>query len=228
MKPKSFKNEQQAKNSFIHFLIDKFEIGITELGEIEKDNTIRQFLGTSNYNQIFKNTFKQFCATNNLPTLLKRIISNLSNKYHSLCPCAIYDWLQFQEIGSDEFSTSFYHWLMQTNKRNTLILQGTPNAGKTHVMQTIWQCFTIHTRLLQDGIFTFANLVNSDCALWEEPLITPDNVDMCKLAMEGHSNMSVAVKNQTSQQLTKWVPMIITTNRYQHLLFIRKRSSKCT
>lgn len=213
LRPKLFKNEQEAKQNYIHFLLDKFEQGITELGDIEKDNTIRKFLGISNYNQMFKNIFKQFCTTNTLPTLLLRMINNISNKYHSLCPCAIYDWLKYQDIDHIEFTDAFYNWLMQTNKKNTFILQGTLNAGKSHIAQTIWQSFTIHTRLLQDGLFTFANLINSDCALWEEPLITPDNVDMCKLALEGQKNMSVAIKNQSSQQLTNRVPILITTNK---------------
>lgn len=36
---------------------------------------------------------------------------------------------------------------------------------------------------------------------------------MCKLAMEGQRNMSVAIKNQASQQLTKRVPILMTTNK---------------
>lgn len=213
LQPKIFKNEQQAKQEYIQFLIDKFEQGITEFSNIEKDNTIRKFLGISNYNQMYKNIFNQFCSSNTLPILIQRMVTNFNNKYHSLCPCPIFDWLKLQEIDQTHFITSFYDWLMQTNKKNTFILQGIPNAGKSHFAQAIWQSFTIHTRLLPDGIFTFANLINSDCALWEEPLIIPDNIDMCKLALEGQKNISVAIKNQASKQLTKRVPIFITTNK---------------
>lgn len=213
LQPKLFKNEQQAKQEYIQFLIDKFENGITEFGEIEKDNTIRKFLGISNYNQMYKNIFNQFCSSNTLPCLIQRMTTNFTNKYHSLCPCPVFDWLKLQELDHNDFMDAFYKWLMQTTKKNTFILQGIPNAGKSHFAQAVWQSFTIHTRLLQDGIFTFANLINSDCALWEEPLITPDNVDMCKLALEGQHNISVAIKNQASKQLTKRVPILITTNK---------------
>lgn len=96
----------------------------------------------------------------------------------------IFDWLKYQEIGIPLFLNNFYNWIMQLTKRNSLIFQRAPNAGKNHFVQAIWQSFTIHTQLLPERLFTFANLINSDCAFLEEPLITPDNVVMNKLVLE--------------------------------------------
>lgn len=132
----------------------------------------------------------------------------------SYCPCPIFEWLQFQDINLDEFCYEFYNWFFQlTKKKNTSLLQGIPNAGKSFVIHKIWEMFTVHTRLLQDGIFTFANLVSFDCAFWEELLILPDNVDTCKLVLEGQKNLSVVIKGQNSQKLNKRVPILITTNK---------------
>lgn len=211
---KPFKSEQQAKQSFVNYLISRFEDETTDLGDIEKDDNIRQYLGISNYQQIYKNCFKQYCAANTLPNMIRRYLSKAMTFSLNFCPCPIFDWMKFQEIDISMFCESFYSWFFQLTKRNTLLLQGAPNAGKTYFLSQIWRQFPIHTRLLQDGLFTFANLVNSDCALWEEPLIIPDNVDMCKLVLEGQSDIAVAIKNQNAQQrLNKRVPVLITTNK---------------
>lgn len=103
-------------------------------------------------------------------------------------------------------------------KKNVLLLQGPPNTGKSYTAREFWKIFTIHTRLVQDGIFTFQNLINSDCALWEEPMITNENVDTTKLILEGEKDVSIAIKNQATQKLHKRIPIIITTNKplYQY------------
>lgn len=106
----------------------------------------------------------------------------------------VYHWLQFQDINIDNFDISLIEWIFQKTKRNVLIFLRPPNSGKSHIARLYWELFTIHTRLIQDGIFTFANLINSDCALWEEPYITADNADTCKLIMEGEEDVNIKSK----------------------------------
>lgn len=69
---------------------------------------------------------------------------------------------------------------------------------------------------MQDGLFSFANLVNSGCALWEEPFISPELADTAKLVLEGRDDVDVAIKHKGSVRLNKRVPIIITTNTPLH------------
>lgn len=79
-----------------------------------------------------------------------------------------------------------------------MVFKGIANSGKTHIAKTIWQLFPLHTRVLQDSIFTFANLINSGCGLWEEPYISPDKADTSKLILERCSDTQIAIKNKAS------------------------------
>nr|CAI5839872.1 unnamed protein product [Callosobruchus analis] len=91
---------------------------------------------------------------------------------------------------------------------------GTANSCKSHIARLIWKLFPLPARIIQDGIFTFANLVNSGCGLWEEPSIAPDLADTAKLVLrEGWSDVQIAIKNKGSQILGEKIPIIITTNR---------------
>lgn len=122
------------------------------------------------------------------------------------------DWLSIQNIKDSEFGRALILWLFNVGKKNVMLFIGSPDAGKSYMARLIWQLFPIHTRIIQDGIFSFSNLVNSDCGLWDEPIITPELVDTIKLILEGEKDVNIAIKNKASQKLHKRVPLLITSN----------------
>lgn len=73
----------------------------------------------------------------------------------------------------------------------------------------MWKQFLPHTRIVQDGIFTFANLINSGCGLWDEPFIAPDMADITKLVLERCPNVQISIKTKGSQVPHKELPIII-------------------
>lgn len=93
---------------------------------------------------------------------------------------------------------------------------GLSDSGKTHCARLLWQCFPLHTRIMSDEIFSFANLQNSGCALWDEPFISPEQADQIKLVLEGEPDINITVKGKNSMKLNKRVPIILTTNNELH------------
>lgn len=83
---------------------------------------------------------------------------------------------------------------------------GPANCGKSHLARVLWKCFALNTRILSDGIFSFANLIGSGCALWGEL------VDQTKLILEGEPDITITIKQKSSEKLGKRVPIIITSN----------------
>lgn len=97
-------------------------------------------------------------------------------------------------------------------KKNCLWYYGPADCGKSHLARLIWKCFALNTRIISDGIFSFANLLGSGCALWDEPFISPDLADQTKLVLEGEPDINITIKNRNSEKLDKRVPIIITSN----------------
>lgn len=57
----------------------------------------------------------------------------------------------------------------------------------------------------------FQNCINKELLIWEEPLIGPDYVEMCKRVFEGMTTQ-VPVKFKPAQTLYR-TPLLITTNK---------------
>lgn len=191
-----------SDNSAVIYFMDKFQHGVTDYTDIMRDPKSQQYLHLSNLHVIFQNCLTQFCAKNTLEQILKNIFTNIT-KSEQLCACPILDWLSMQNIKDSEFGRALIMWLFNVGKKNVLLFIGSPDAGKSFMARLIWQLFPIHTRIIQDGIFSFSNLVNSDCGLWDEPIITPELVDTIKLILEGEKDVNIAIKNKASQKLHK-------------------------
>lgn len=205
-----------SNDEVVLFMMAKMNKNITSYNEIMRDSNIQRWLHIPQLHAIYTNCYQQFVATCTHENNIKRILNDyLLNKDTERlgCFCPLLEWLETQNINRSTFNDAMGTWLKATTKENAFVFLGTPNSGKSHIARLIWQLFPLHTRIIQDGLFTFANLINSGCGLWEEPYIVTDYVDTTKLILEGCEDVQIAIKNKPSQALGKRVPIIITTNK---------------
>lgn len=207
----------RSDKEVIIFFLRKMDEGCYEYQDILLDPTIQNYLHLQNLNSIYQNCYQHFVASHTHKKNVMDIISKFINyKENYGCFCPLLEWLVFQKINIKEFSLAVFNFLYKSQKKNTLVLKGVPDSGKSHIARTLWKLFPLHTRIAPDGIFTFANLINSGCGLWDEPYITPDTVETVKLILERCQDVQIAIKNKGSQKLGKEVPIIITTNHELH------------
>lgn len=207
-------NINVLSNNAITLLFYKlFNDNIIEYSEVMKQNIIQQYLHIPNIHQIYNNCLQQYTSSYSHVKNLIRMIELYEHLDKSeKCCCAVYEWCLFQDIDIGEFMNMLAIWFNCTTKKNTLLFQGPPNGGKSHVARLIWRNFLFNKRIVQDGIFSFANLRGAGCALWDEPMIAPDLADTTKLILEGEPDVNIVIKNQSSTKLNKRVPIIITSN----------------
>nr|QTZ83163.1 MAG: nonstructural protein [Turdus naumanni Ichthamaparvovirus] len=116
-----------------------------------------------------------------------------------------------QGIDPTQFGLDFIEWLWCSNsKKNTFVLQGPPNTGKSSFIRPLLELLR-WGQILQADRFMFQNCLRKEIILWEEPLISKDFADKCKLLFEGSTQM-VEVKNHAPQRLER-TPIFITTNK---------------
>lgn len=202
-----------TKDPLTVLLYNMFTEGKYDYTEVIQDIRIQPFLTKSNLKVIYSNIFANFSA--NL-THIRNLIT-IVNKFKALpakkrCACPVLEFLRFQQIDVNTFLSQLFKWLACLQKRNCLWFHGPADCGKSHLARLIWKCFILNTRIISDGIFSFANLLRSGCALWDEPFIAPDMADQTKLVLEGEPDIDITIKNKCSERLGKRVPIIITSN----------------
>lgn len=206
-----------TNNPLVLLFFKLFKQGKWSYNDILKSPSIQCYLQMPALHSIYTNCIQQYMSTHSHLSFLIDICERyLELQLSDRCFCPVIEWLTLQEISIEQFMTSLVQWMNGIHKKNALLFIGAPNVGKSHVGRLIWQQFPFHKRILQDGIFTFANLFNSGCGLWDEPFIAPDLADTTKLVLEGDSKVEVAIKNQGSKPLGKRVPLVITSNNELH------------
>ncbi|UUA80619.1 putative NS1 [Haiju virus] len=203
----------QSNNELVLFYYQMFENNILTYQDILRSPSIQAYLHLPNIKQVFDNCKMQFLAQADHEYNLIKIIENGNN--HK-CWCPLREWLYFHDIEIDTFAVALEHWILMADKKNTLLFKGVADSGKSHIARLLWKLFINNQRIVQDSIFTFANLINAGCGLWEEPFITPESVDTAKLILEGCPDVQIAIKGQSSVKLNKRVPIIITSNHELH------------
>lgn len=207
-------DKTHSNNPIVLQFFRLFRQGIHDYNDILKEKSMQAYLHIPNLKQIFTNCIDQFTASHtHMKDLMFLIERFLLLPINQSCCCPVYEWLQWQNIDIKLFQQDIVKWLNGVHKKNALVFKGPPNAGKSHVARLIWKQFFFHKRIIQDGIFTFANLLNCGLALWDEPFIAPDLADTTKLILEGASDVQISRKNMSSCRLGKRVPIIITTNK---------------
>lgn len=123
----------------------------------------------------------------------------------------IWNWLLYQDIDPGNFILDFWNILFRTtSKHNVLCLHGSSNTGKTTFIRPLLEILNFG-EVTAGGQFMFQNCVNKELIIWEEPLIGPDYVEMCKRVFEGMITQ-VPVKFKPAVTLYR-TPIIITTNK---------------
>uniref|UniRef100_A0AAU7BB82 VP1 protein n=1 Tax=Pleurosicya ichthamaparvovirus TaxID=3156507 RepID=A0AAU7BB82_9VIRU len=126
-------------------------------------------------------------------------------------PARINTFLTFQGIDPLEFAKNFALWAtMKSSKRNTLVLHGRSNTGKTSFIRPLLALYN-YAEAHNENTFSFSGCSGKDIIVWEEPLITQNNIDLCKLVFEG-TPADLPHKYRDPIKTTR-TPVLITTNR---------------
>lgn len=204
-----------TKDPLTILFFNMFNEGILDYNDIIQDVRLQPYLSKPSLKVIYTNVFANFSASlNHIKNLLM-----ICNKYKLLdikqrCACSVIEFFRYQNIDINLALEHMFKWLTCCSKRNCLWFHGPADCGKSHLARLIWKCFILNTRIVSDGIFSFANLLKSGCALWDEPFIGPDLADQTKLVLEGEPDIDITIKNKGSERLGKRVPIIITSNSY--------------
>ena len=122
-------------------------------------------------------------------------------------------WIQHNNFNLTQFISNIFDVLKRkTPKVNTFCLQGPPNSGKSYVLRSLVQWFQFFGEVRGGANYNFLWQDCLDTALIfiEEPYITPEIVEQCKLVFEGAAT-KVHVKMRGDAEL-KPTPVFITCN----------------
>ncbi len=168
---------------------------------------------------------------NNVQALLEYIKSKNDNKilqkdYYELLETYCKDkpinkinekWIEdLFKINNINFSQFMCEFIAVKNKdlpkRNTLVLLGIPNSGKSLLASMLTEPFnpTIINRQGENSVFYFQNLLHASLVLMEEPTIGPHNANTFKTLLGGEK-YSTDVKNGVKQTIQR-KPFVITSN----------------
>nr|WOX03042.1 nonstructural protein 1 [Psittaciform chaphamaparvovirus 5] len=166
--------------------------------------TMSKYLHRPGLDSIIRNCFAFVKATGGgwALTLYKR---------YDPTPNRIHQILLHQGICPSEFDEIFHAWLTKTDsKRNTIILQGPSNTGKSAFIKGLKQCIPWGEIVNTNSGFAFEGLLECTIGVWEEPLISVELAEKTKQVMEGMTT-SIPVKYKKPQMLPR-TPIIVTTN----------------
>ncbi|API68923.1 nonstructural protein 1 [Chaphamaparvovirus chiropteran1] len=136
-------------------------------------------------------------------------MQNINAKYPAH-PDYIHLCLIHQGITPQLFDPIFYQWVTKANlKKNTLVLWGPTNTGKSAFISGFKQCIN-WGEVVNSNTFAFEGLINNQFGIWEEPLISPELAEKAKQVFEGMET-SIPVKYRKPVKLPR-TPIIITTN----------------
>ncbi|KAF8789384.1 Initiator protein NS1 like protein [Argiope bruennichi] len=154
------------------------------------------------------NSCKLFChREKNVNSILQRALPGWER---GSC-FRIWLYLSYQGINPGDFFMDMWNILFRTSgKINVCCLYGQSNSGKTTFIRPLLNIFTFG-EVVSGGQFMFQNCINKELLIWEEPLIGPDYVEMCKRVFEGMTTQ-VPVKFKPAQTLYR-TPLLITTNK---------------
>ncbi|UOH27035.1 nonstructural protein 1 [Galliform chaphamaparvovirus 6] len=125
-------------------------------------------------------------------------------------PEHIHRILLYQGIRPSDFDPAFYAVLNKLHsKKNTLLLYGPSNSGKTGFFKGLKQCID-WGEIQNSENFTFEALVSKPIGFWEEPLISATLAEKCKLVFEGMDTL-ITIKYKKPQPLPR-TPIFMTSN----------------
>lgn len=125
-------------------------------------------------------------------------------------PEKIHKVLLHQGINPTDWDLTFHQWITKKDpKRNTLVLFGASNTGKSATISGFKQCVP-WGEVVNSNSFAFEGLIDAGFGIWEEPLISPELAEKAKQIFEGMP-CSIPVKYKKPHLLPR-VPILMTTN----------------
>uniref|UniRef100_A0AAU7E1U0 NS1 protein n=1 Tax=Coleura bat parvovirus TaxID=3141917 RepID=A0AAU7E1U0_9VIRU len=200
------------KHQLIHLLLEN---NITDINELmgEYPGVIAPWLHKTALHKIFDNCLQFVQAINKKTTNILQIIH--SNTCSNTNINRIFRILNHNNIDIDNFNTKLKKWLLKTEpKRNTFVLLGQPNTGKSIFARGLLSIIPLSGEIVNGNAFNYMNLQYKNYGIWEEPTISDENVEKFKLVAEGASTL-VDVKHKQPFMLHR-TPIIITTNDELH------------
>lgn len=177
----------------------------------------RQRFGWTYFKQGQKKEFKEILEIqqNDLLSYMRFMAKMLYNKDEH--EPMIAEWQRCLGYVKDKLRTSVKLWLKNKyTKRNTLIVFGSPNVGKSLFAQCFGSmvntCFASSAD--QQNDFYFSQFCGRSLAVIEEPFIIEKIVDTYKIFLAGQT-IQVNKKQQKERVALKRVPILITTNNVQ-------------
>lgn len=125
-------------------------------------------------------------------------------------PEAIHKILLTQGICPEDWDLCFHEWITKKSpKRNTFVLWGPSNCGKSALISGLKSCVA-WGEIVNSNTFAFEGLLENTIGVWEEPLISPELAEKAKQIFEGMET-AVPIKYKKPIKLPR-IPIIITTN----------------
>lgn len=175
-----------------------------ELITAEPD-TMQKYLHKPNLESIIANCRAFVRKPNDVNVIIQRFTNRNPN------PGKIFDILDTQNIPVFSFCLDFWSWFFdRSNKKNTFIIQGPSNTGKSYFVRPFASLFQ-YGEITNGNQFMFENCINKELIVWEEPLINSEHAEKCKLVFEG-TTTQVACKFKAPKTLSP-TPVLITTNK---------------
>lgn len=140
---------------------------------------------------------------------------HMENEYYDVTTSKVLfrKWLDHQEFEEPTFMADLFNVLeKKLPKKNTFVLQGRPNAGKSWVLRSLVPLFMFYGEVRAGDSYNFMWQDCLDCSLLfiEEIMVTDKIVEQCKLIFEG-AETYVHVKQRGDALLTR-TPVLITCN----------------
>lgn len=127
------------------------------------------------------------------------------------------EWIKFMLQENKINLIEFLAWaeIIKTkryNKVNAIVLQGPTNAGKTMILHTLYKDFKATTvpRQNDNSQFHLDQLPTAAAVLFEEILLTPVNVGVWKLLLEGQSTVNTDIKQGDKESIDR-IPILISS-----------------
>lgn len=116
-----------------------------------------------------------------------------------------------QDIDDEKFGKNLLKILTKhTPKRNLLVLKGCPNSGKSTIVRTLLELYPTYGEIVNSSAFMYQDLLYKPVGIWEEPIISDQQSEKCKLLFEGKDTViDIKFKPPT---ILKRTPILITTN----------------
>nr|QTE03882.1 MAG: nonstructural protein [Turdus hortulorum parvoviridae sp.] len=122
-------------------------------------------------------------------------------------------WLKHNAIDKADFRTNIFNVLgRKIPKKNSFMIQGPPNSGKSYVLRSLVPYYVYWGEVHGTANYNFQwqGCLETSLIMMEEPMLTPETVEQAKLVLEGAPTM-VNVKCK-APQLLQPTPVLITSN----------------